>query len=395
MKEKRFLRTVAGIAVPVGLQSMLQSSFAMIDQLMVGQLGSTAVSAVEVAGRPAFIYSVVVGAVAAIAGIMISQYLGMGDREMADRSLSVNLTVVTLLAALFTALCAAFPERIVGIYIQDDPELLAAGRDYLARIVWIYLPMGAASILSVMIRCMDRAAWPLLAGISSAVVNTGLNYVLIFGRFGFPALGISGAATTSVISQLVNLALILAMFCRVRAQGREKFRFSLSLGIGGYGQYLRMLLPLLATEFLWSLGQNVNTFIYGHLEQGGLAAMSMTGPVQWLFIGALSGVSQAAGILVGKRLGAGEYDEAYRESKRLVWYGLLGSLVLSVALIWLKGPYVLLYKVEPGVRDTAGELLLAFAVLAPVKVANMILGGGIVRSGGRTSYIMVIDVAGT
>lgn len=395
MKEKRFLRTVAGIAVPVGLQSMLQSSFAMIDQLMVGQLGSTAVSAVEVAGRPAFIYSVVVGAVAAIAGIMISQYLGMGDREMADRSLSVNLTVVTLLAALFTALCAAFPERIVGIYIQDDPELLAAGRDYLARIVWIYLPMGAASILSVMIRCMDRAAWPLLAGISSAVVNTGLNYVLIFGRFGFPALGISGAATTSVISQLVNLALILAMFCRVRAQGREEFRFSLSLGIGGYGQYLRMLLPLLATEFLWSLGQNVNTFIYGHLEQGGLAAMSMTGPVQWLFIGALSGVSQAAGILVGKRLGAGEYDEAYRESKRLVWYGLLGSLVLSVALIWLKGPYVLLYKVEPGVRDTAGELLLAFAVLAPVKVANMILGGGIVRSGGRTSYIMVIDVAGT
>lgn len=112
MKKENFFYTVIGIAVPVGLQSMLQSSFAMIDQLMVGQLGSTAVAAVEVAGRPAFIYSVVLGAVAAIAGIMISQYLGMEDDEMADLSLSVNLVVVVALAALFTLLCLLLPSII-------------------------------------------------------------------------------------------------------------------------------------------------------------------------------------------------------------------------------------------------------------------------------------------
>lgn len=137
-----------------------------------------------------------------------------------------------------------------------------------------------------------------------------------------------------------------------------------------------MLLPILLNELLWSVGQNVNTFIYGHLENGDLAAASMTGPVQGLFIGALSGVSQAAGILIGKRLGAGEYDEAYRESKRLMWYGLAGSLVLSALLVGLRGPYVRLYKVEPEVQAKASILLLAFAVLAPVKVANMILGEG-------------------
>lgn len=395
VKEKRFLRAVAGIAVPVGLQSMLQSSFAMIDQLMVGQLGSTAVSAVEVAGRPAFIYSVVVGAAAAIAGIMISQYLGKQDEEMADRSLCVNLVAALLLGGLFTVLCLVFPGQIVSIYIKDDPAILAAGRDYLVRIVWTYLPMGAASILAVMIRCMDRAVWPLFAGIASAVVNTGLNYVLIFGRLGFPALGVTGAAIASVISQLVNLLLILAMFYRVRVRKRGGLRFSLSLGAGGWKQYLVMLLPILINEFLWSVGQNVNTFIYGHLEYGDLAAMSMTGPIQGLFTGALGGVAQAAGILIGKRLGAEEYDEAYQESKRLIWYGIAGSLVLSALLIWLRGPYVLLYKVEPGVQATARELLLLFAILAPVKVANMILGGGIVRSGGKTTYIMLIDMAGT
>lgn len=395
MREKSFLASVIGIAVPVGLQSMLQSSFSMIDQLMVGQLGSTAVSAVEVAGRPAFIYSVVLGAAAAITGIMISQYLGMEDRKMADRSLSVNLAAATALALVFTLICLLFPGQIVGLYIRDDPAVLAAGQDYLTCILWTYLPMGVSSILAVMVRCLGRAVWPLAAGITSAAVNTGLNYGLIFGRFGFPALGVTGAAVASVISQVVNMLLMLVIFCLVRLRGHRDFRFSLSLGAEGYRQYLLMLLPILVTELLWSLGQNVNTFIYGHLEQGDLAAMSMTGPIQGLFIGALSGVSQAAGILIGKRLGAGEYEEAYQESKKLVRYGVVGSLLLSALLIGLRWAYVPLYKVEPGVRETAAKLLLAFAVLAPVKVANMILGGGVVRSGGKTAYIMVIDVVGT
>lgn len=395
MRQKTFLASVIGIAVPVGLQSMLQSSFAMIDQLMVGQLGSTAVSAVEVAGRPAFIYSVLVGACATITGIMVSQFLGKKDKEMADRSLCVNLGATAALAILFTCLCLLLPSQIVGIYIREEPGILSLGQGYLTKIAWTYLPLGLSSILAVMIRCMDRPAWPLYGGIASAVVNTALNYGLIFGHFGFPALGVTGAAIASVISQLVNLALMTGMFFRVRLRGQGDFRFSLSLGKDGFRQYLVMLLPILVTEFLWSLGQNVNTILYGHLAPGDLAAMSMTGPVQGLFIGALSGVSQAAGILMGKRLGAGKFEEAYGESKKLVGYGVAGSLLLAAVLILLRGPYVSLYKVEPYVRQTAKGLLLAFAILSPVKVANMILGGGILRSGGKTAYVMVIDAVGT
>lgn len=394
MKQPSFFRTVAGIAVPVGLQSMLQSSFSMIDQLMVGQLGTTAVAAIEVASRPSFIYTMAAGAVATAAGIMISQYLGMRDREMADRSLSVNLAAAAALACLFLALCLLFPEQIVRIFIEDAPAVLAPGRDYLLRISWTYLPMGLASVLAVMIRCMDRAVWPLAAGVASAVVNTALNYILIFGHLGFRPMGVAGAATASVISQLVNLALILAMFCRLRL-GKGGFRFSLALGPTAWRQYLWMLLPILINEIFWSVGQNMNTFIYGHIGTAELAAMSMTGPVQGLFTGAMSGVSQAAGILVGKRLGAREYDAAYSESRKLMVYGLAGSLALSLALICLRGPYVLLYRVEPETRAIASLLLFVFAVLAPVKVANMILGGGILRSGGKTGYILAIEMGAT
>lgn len=393
MQERSFLKTVLGIAVPVGLQSMLQSSFAMVDQMMVGQLGSSAVAAVEVAGRPAFIYNVVAGAVAAVAGILIAQYLGMGNREQADRSLWVCVAAVAALGAAFTVLCLLFPTHLVSLFLKDAGDILGPGRDYLTRISWMYLPMGVASVLAVMLRCVDRAAWPLAAGLVSAAVNTALNYGLIFGRWGLPTLGVSGAAVASVASQLVNLGMIAAMLRRVR--GKTGLRISLALGPEGYRQFWGILLPLAASEFLWSVGQSLNTFIYGHIGGGELAAMSMTNPIQGLFIGAMGGVSQAAGILIGKRLGAGEFGEAHRESEKLLWYGLAGSLGLSALLLVLRGPYVLLYRVEPEVRSAAGALLAAFALLAPVKVANMILGGGILRSGGRAGSIVVIDLVGT
>lgn len=156
-----------------------------------------------------------------------------------------------------------------------------------------------------------------------------------------------------------------------------------------------MLLPVMVNEFLWGLGQNVFTIIYSHIGTQEVAAVALISPVESLLIGALSGFAQAAGILIGKRLGEEEYDKAYSESKQLMRYGFIGSLALSLLLFLLKGYYVRIYNVEDYVLQTAEWLLVAFAVLAPFKVQNMILGGGIIRSGGKTKYIMWIDLMGT
>ena len=160
-------------------------------------------------------------------------------------------------------------------------------------------------------------------------------------------------------------------------------------------QYLGILAPILVCEFMWSLGENVYAAIYGNIGTDACAAMTMTGPIQGLMIGALSGLAQAAGILIGKSLGNEEYDKAYKDSKRLMWYGLAGSLVLSVALVLLGQFYVRIYNVEPQVRTMAYQLLVVFAIVSPVKVQNMILGGGIIGSGGKTQYVMWVDLIGT
>ena len=394
MKQQTFFQSVIRIAIPVALQSMLQSSFSMIDQIMVGQLGSTSIAAVGVAGKFAFLYSVVTGAVTAIAGIMISQYIGQKDQKAADRSLCVNLLVAGGIGLLFTMLSLLFPEQIMQLY-SDDADAVRYAASYLRIIAGTYLPIGVASTLSVMLRCNDRAKAPLYAAILSTLTNTGLNYILIFGKLGAPALGVQGAAIASVASQWVNV-LIVALFFRGLLLGRgERFIPSVRLNGADRRQYLVMLLPVMVNEFLWGLGQNVFTGIYSHIGTQEAASVALISPVESLLIGALSGFAQAAGILIGKRLGEEEYNKAYDESKHLMWYGIVGSAALSLLLLLLKGYYVHIYNVEDYVLQTAEWLLVAFAVLAPFKVQNMILGGGIIRSGGKTKYIMWIDLMGT
>ena len=389
MKNQSFLRSVCALAIPVALQSMLQASFGVMDQVMIGQLGGVEVAAVGLAGKFTGIFNVVVSAVGAVAGIMISQYMGQKNTAETRRSMVLNLRVCLILAALFTLAGAAAPERIMGLYIDDRATVEAAGR-YLLIVSGAFLPSAGVTVLSTHLRCMERASLPLYAGLASAAVNTGLNWVLIFGKLGAPALGVRGAAIATLISQLVYFAVILVMYLKYRERAEDT-----TAGPFAWGQYLSMLLPLLISEFMWVLGENVYAGIYGHLGVEASAAMTLTNPVQSLAIGALCGLSQAAAILIGKRLGDEDREAAYREAKKLLFYGLAGSLLLSAVIFYISPWYVRIFKVEAGVRELTVQILSAYAAVMPFKVMNMIMGSGILRSGGKTTYVMAIDLVGT
>lgn len=156
-----------------------------------------------------------------------------------------------------------------------------------------------------------------------------------------------------------------------------------------------VLLPLFVCEASWSLGENVCAAIYGRMGTEQSAAMTLTAPIQGLAIGALCGLSQAAGVIVGKRLGGENYDGAYRAAKRLMVYGAVGASVLCAVVLLTSGAYVEIYQVSRTVKRLTRQILFVYALAAPFKVLNMILGGGILRSGGRTAYVMGIDMLGT
>lgn len=393
-KEKSFKVELKEIAIPVTLQCLLQSSFQVIDQIMTGQLGSVSIAGIGLAGKFASIYSVLVSAVAAAAGIMIAQYTGKKDDRKAGKSFYLNLVLALILATAFTVLGAVFSEQIMRLYTKDTSVIQIASV-YLRIVSGTFLPIAVTTLLSTFLRCREKASVPLYVSILAAVLNTGFNWLLIFGKLGFPALGAKGAALATFISQMGGCLLMLVLFLCLRKKQNWYLPFSLRQKKADWLQFAGIFAPILACEFFWSLGENVYASIYGHIGTAECAAMTLTAPIQTLFIGALSGVSQAAGIMIGKRLGAGEEKKAYRDSKKLMLCGFVGSLVLSVCLALFGRFYVRIFQVEDSVRATAYGLLLVFAVVAPVKVQNMILGGGIIRSGGRTKYVMFIDLIGT
>lgn len=394
MKQQSFFKSVCNLAIPVALQSMLQASFGIVDQIMIGQLGSANVAGVGLAGKFSSVFSVLVSAIGAVAGIMISQYMGQNNKKEVRRSFYLNLTLAIGIAVLFTVLCLAFPYRIMSMYI-DDPQTISVSGDYLRIVSATFLPAAGATLLATMFRCMERAQLPLYAGIASAILNTGLNYILIFGKFGCPALGVEGAAIATLLSQSANFLIMFFLIFKFSTYLKKQADDEKKHTKMNWKQYLNILLPILVCEFVWSLGENVYAAIYGHLGTESSAAMTLINPIQGLMIGALCGLSQAASVIVGKKLGNKNFDEAYLASKKLIIYGFVGSVVLSLVIVVTSSYYVEIFQVEESVKLLTRQILIAYAVIAPFKVENMILGGGIIRSGGKTKYVMMIDMIGT
>ena len=352
MRRDSFIQQVFKIALPVALQCMLQSSFSIVDQIMVGSLGSVSVAAVGIAGKLSTLYSVVIGAVVSVAGIILSQYLGANDNDEADRGFSLHTLLSIGIGVVFMAVCLAFPVRLMGLYSADGNTVAVAAK-YLRIIAFGFLPYAVSMMTSVRMRCMEKASLPLVCSIISSLLNTVLNYLLIFGKLGFPAMGANGAATATVISQGFNALLMVAAMKVIDRKRSISFK---------------------NTHYI---------------------TMTLTYPVQGLTVGALSGIAQAAGILIGKELGKGEKHSAYQKSRRLLLYGLIGSFVIAALTVLAMGVYTDFYNVEEYVKSTARQILIAFVVVLPVKVLNMILGGGIVRSGGQTRTMMIIELLGT
>ena len=363
MRRDSFIQQVFKIALPVALQCMLQSSFSIVDQIMVGSLGSVSVAAVGIAGKLSTLYSVVIGAVVSVAGIILSQYLGANDNDEADRGFSLHTLLSIGIGVVFMAVCLAFPVRLMGLYSADGNTVAVAAK-YLRIIAFGFLPYAVSMMTSVRMRCMEKASLPLVCSIISSLLNTVLNYLLIFGKLGFPAMGANGAATATVISQGFNALLMVAAMKVIDRKRSISFRFMPRLTKMTRGSYLAILFPVLVIEFMWSLSENVYASVYGHIGTPECAAMTLTYPVQGLTVGALSGIAQAAGILIGKELGKGEKHSAYQKSRRLLLYGLIGSFVIAALTVLAMGVYT----------D---------------------FGGGIVRSGGQTRTMMIIELLGT
>ena len=194
------MKSLCKIAIPVTLQSMLQASFSIVDQIMIGQLGETNISAVGLCGNFSLIFSVVIGAVSTVAGILIAQFIGAEDTKEAWSSFDVSLISGMVIATLFLFAAGVFPSQILGLYTRDV-SIVNTGAVYFRIVAFSYIPMAAGNILSSWLRCKEHATIPFWAGFGAVAVNTGLNYLLIFGKFGLEPYGMLRTTPWETIAQ--------------------------------------------------------------------------------------------------------------------------------------------------------------------------------------------------
>ena len=180
-KNELFRKNISKIALPITLQSLLQSSFSVIDQVMIGRLGKCSIAGIGLGGKFLSLYSVVLAAIATAAGIMISQYMGKKDEKSVSWSFSTNMILSIGLAMVFGFICIAFPEIIMGVYTKDEATK-QLGVSYIRILAISFLPMAISIIVTTLLRCMELASFPLYASVFALLLNTGLNYLLIFGK---------------------------------------------------------------------------------------------------------------------------------------------------------------------------------------------------------------------
>ncbi len=377
----KFTKTLFAVALPITLQCLLTSSFSLIDQLMVGKLGTVSIAAVGIAGKFSSFFSVILASLISAYGIMQSQYVGAEDRDGEGAAFKIVLLLSLVLTLFFLIPSIAMPSFVMGLYIKDSDTIKEAA-EYL-RIISLGFPSQALTLIfSTILRSREKAFFPMIVSFISAVVNSFFNYIFIFVF----SKGTAGAAVATAISQYTAALLVFIPSVKFIKRGGKWDEY--------FKSFIKVFLPIIFCEFFWGLGENVYASVYGHMGTASAASYSLTGPVQSLMIGALTGLSQAAGILIGKELGRKEYESAYSHSSSIIRWGVVFSIILSVFIIIFKGPYLKLYSIEDDVFMLSYYLLLVYAFYAPVKVSNMIVGG-IVRSGGRTDLSMYVDLTGT
>lgn len=393
LKDKDYFGTMVNIAIPISVQSLIQASLNMIDQFMVGQLGETSIASVGLGSRLSFILLLSLGGITTATSIFTAQFWGNKDTKHIGQVLGNTIICGMIVTILFTLLSIFTPYRVMSLFTEDI-SVIQTGSSYMRTISIGYIPMLLVMTYSSVLRSTENAKLPMYTGFISICFNTLLNYLLIFGKLGLPELGIQGAAIGTSISRLMECILLIVVIYIKKYPGAVSIKNMFKISKNFMQVFLVTTFPLLLNEGLWAVGDSMFSVVYGRMGTSEVAAMTITYPVQTLSIGFFAGLSSATGIMLATQLGASNNDKAFKYSKRFIHSGIICSIVIGTLIILFSNLYLAIYNVSSEVRGYALKILIIFGLVLFVKVSNMIIGGGILRSGGETKLTLYLELFG-
>ena len=397
--DKAFYAMALGVAVPIMIQNGITNFVSMLDNIMVGQMGTEPMSGVAIVNQLLFVFNLCIFGATSGAGIFGAQFAGSGDSEGLRSTTQFKLIICTALFFIGLTIYEIFGERLVWLYLHDDgtglislETTLAHALDYIDVMLWGLLPFVLAQVYSSTLRETGQTVVPMIAGICAVLINLVLNYVLIFGHFGFQPMGVRGAALATVISRFVELAIIgiyahthtaqYPFMHRIFTHWRIPARLARQITVQG--------MPLMLNELLWSCGMALLNQCYSTRGPAAVAAINISSTIFNVFGVVFMALGASVGIIVGQKLGAGDMEEARDADNKLIAFSIASCFLTGGVLIAVAPLFPVIYNTTDSVRDIAASLIRMNACFMPFDAfANA--SYFTLRSGGKSGITFIFD----
>ena len=396
--DKAFYKMTLTVAVPIMIQNFITNFVSMLDNLMVGSLGTEQMSGVSIVNQLIFVFGLAVFGALSGAGIFTAQFYGKNDEDGIRYTLRYKLIISAIILVIALAVFSFFDDFLIRLYLHESDgagniELtLTFAKQYLRIMLWSALPFCVTQIFSSTLRETGETVAPMVAGLIAVFTNCTFNWVLIFGKLGFPALGVEGAAIATTISRYVECSIIIIYIIRKRQRFsyfKGAFR-SFSMPKKVFRDITFKGMPLLFNEFFWSLGMSLLSMAYSLYGISVVAGYSISSTVMNLANIAFISLGSSIGIIVGKQLGANQFKEAVDTDRKLIAFSAFLSAVIGIFVFLIGDKIPLLYNTTEESKELAGYFIKVCSIFIPVhSFANATYFT--IRSGGKTLVTFLMD----
>lgn len=393
-KDRDFYKSLFHMLIIVALQNLVAYSVNMADNIMLGSYSQNALSGAATVNQIFFMVQQFALAIGNALVVLASQYWGE-KRTAPIRKLSgIALKLGIICSAVIIVICAFFPDWLLGIFTKS-PEIIAEGKEYLFLIQWTFVLFILTNVLMAVLRSVGTVKISFYISVISLIVNIGINYCLIYGRFGLPEMGIRGAAVGTLVARILEFAIVLIYILKVDKKLHlfQKDLFALDKELRR--DYTKVCIPIMCSQVLWGVSVPMQTAILGHLSADAIAANSVaTTFYQYLKVIVIA-MSSTSAVMIGNAIGRGDLKRIKSDARTLAVIDVLIGLVLGIALILLRKPLLSMYNLTDDATTMALHLIVIMGFIMVGMSYQMPVSFGIIQGGGDAGFTMKMNMIST
>ncbi len=390
--DKLFLKSMLSIAVPIALQSLISSSLNMVDTLMTSSLGQTSLAAVGLANQIFFFYILITFGIGTGSSTFMAQYWGKGDILSIRKVMGLATVISTAVGVIFTIGAGFFPEYLMRFFI-DSPATIQIGSDYLRIVSLSYIITAISFILNIGFRNTENSGVPLKASIIVFFTNAILNYVFMFGKLGFPEMGVKGAALGTLIARIIEIIMLLYSAYASRGPLAASFGDLFGWEKEFLKKYMKTASPVVINEGFWSLGQVLYAVAYAKIGEQATATVQIVSTIQNIFFVIVRGLANSSTVMIGNKIGEGDEDGAYEYAIKFLYMSTIVGLLLGLLMIFSADFTLKIFRgLDANLYKSAKSMLVVIGAVLFVKTFNSTAIVGVFRGGGDTTFSMLLEM---